>query len=80
MTRRSVDADGHLQAAVEYLPKTCRYHGERILQLADRRFSPDWVDSEFGHVVPCCDTGEGAFLRYFAAQSLGLPTIEAVVR
>jgi hypothetical protein len=77
--RPATDPDGHLQTAVEHLPETCRYHGERILNL-DCRFSGNWVDSDFGHVVPCCDTGTGAFLRYFAAQSLGLPTIQAATR
>lgn len=77
-THRAVDPDGSLAAAVEHLPETCRYHDVVILNL-DCRFG-DWVDSEFGHVVPCCHEGLGAFLRYFAAQSLGLPTIEAATR
>ncbi len=66
--------------AVEHLPEECRYHGKKILD-RDVRFSRNHVMHHDGtHVAPCCGEGEGAFLRYFAAHELGLPTIEAEVR
>lgn len=66
-----------VEPAVLHLPETCQYHGVRILDTRAWCGEVAWGD---GFVGPCCETGRGAFLRYFAARELGLPTIDAVER